>query len=240
MSDERRVRPPSSKGGSGAGGSSQDGAEVPARGAAGVRPEVEARLRALCASGDIHESTTVALRAYGPELFGFLLHGMGDEAVASDAFAQLSEDIWRGLPGFRWESSFRTWAYRLARHAAFHERERRRRDRKRAVPLSAFEGLEAIVAQVRTETLTFLQTESRSQLSRLRDELTEDERMLLTLRIDRGLAWPELAAIWEEGAEEIDLPRASARLRKRFQLLKGRIVRRARELGLVSDVPEAS
>ena len=218
-------------------------------GAAGIRPDVEERLRELCDAGDGRGATTLALRAYGPELLGFLVHGMGDEAVASDAFAQLSEDIWRGLPGFRWESSFRTWAYRLARHAAFHERERRRRDRQRAVSLSAFEGFDAMVAEVRTATLTFLRTESRSQLARLRDELTEDERMLLTLRIDRGLTWPDLAAIWEERAagdalasgavdpgppEEVG--RAAARLRKRFQLLKSRIVRRARELGLVADV----
>ena len=54
--------------------------------------------------------------------------------------------------------------------------------------------------------------------------------MLLALRIERELPWPEIAHVLAEGE---DVTVAAARLRKRFQLLKDRLKKRGRELGLV-------
>ena len=96
-----------------------------------------------------------------------------------------------------------------------------------AVGGRASSQVSAIAEQVRSET--------RTALARLRDELPEEDRELLVLRIDRGLAWEELARVLL-GADVVSdaaLVRESARLRKRFQLVKERLRERARALGIL-------
>ena len=89
---------------------------------------------------------------------------------------------------------------------------------------------------VRTQTVEFLRTEKRTRLQALRDALPEEDRMLLVLRVDRQLAWNELARILGEGGEGLDaqaLGREAARLRKRFQLVKDRLRELAKKEGLI-------
>jgi RNA polymerase sigma-70 factor (ECF subfamily) len=62
--------------------------------------------------------------------------------------------------------------------------------------------------------------------------------MLLVLRVDRGLAWEDIALTFlddPEAASEEDKKREAARLRKRFQIVKKRLGERAREVGLLPD-----
>jgi RNA polymerase sigma-70 factor (ECF subfamily) len=57
------------------------------------------------------------------------------------------------------------------------------------------------------------------------------------LRVDRKLAWNELAEVLHDGEGPLDpsgIKREAARLRKRFQLLKERLVELGRREGLVS------
>jgi RNA polymerase sigma-70 factor (ECF subfamily) len=136
-------------------------------------------------------------------------------------FSQLSEDLWRGLPGFEWRATFRTWLYRLARNAsARHLRAPAARARHR-VPLSE---ISEIADRVRTETLPHLRTQAKDAFARVRDSLGPDDRMLLILRVDRRLPWNQVATILAD-AELTDatLEREAARLRKRFQSLKEEI-----------------
>ncbi len=97
-------------------------------------------------------------------------------------------------------------------------------------------ALEDVAQQVRTATLTFARTQTRSRLEKLRDELPPEDRELLVLRVDRGLAWDDLVLAFHEGAAPIDdatRARESQRLRKRFQLVKERLRDMARRDGLV-------
>lgn len=77
-------------------------------------PDLEPRLLALLDAGDLSGAATEALRGYGPQVLGYLTAVLRDEDDAHDVFSQFAEDLWRGLPGFRRESSIRTWAFRLA------------------------------------------------------------------------------------------------------------------------------
>ena len=77
----------------------------------------EDAIQALCRAGSYAEATTAALQRYGVELLGFLRAIAGDDDLAGDAFGELGEDVWTGLPRFRWESSLRSWLYALARNA---------------------------------------------------------------------------------------------------------------------------
>jgi len=47
-----------------------------------------------------HPAATLALRTYGPELYGFLAGQLQNNTDADEVFSQLTEDLWRGLPAF--------------------------------------------------------------------------------------------------------------------------------------------
>jgi RNA polymerase sigma-70 factor (ECF subfamily) len=196
------------------------------------RPGVDERIRALLESGNANAATTEVLRTYGPELLGFLSGVLGNDSGADEVFALVSERIWRFLPAFQWRCGVRTWVYAIARNesARFLSGERRRRA-GRANP----EELEHLIALVRTETWSFLRTEKKSKFNALREELSADDRMLLILRVDRGMPWEDVAVAFGlgEGAPPEELQRETARLRKRFQLVKKRIAERARQEGLI-------
>jgi RNA polymerase sigma-70 factor (ECF subfamily) len=200
---------------------------------ASAREALEAEVRRLCEAGDPRAASTAALRGYGPEIYGLLRALMRREEDADEAFAVFGEDLWRGLPGFAWSSTLRTWAYAVARNAAsrFH-----RGARKRAanVPLSEAPEALAIAEKVRTETASYLKTDRRTRVQELRATLPEEDQMLLILRIDRGLSWNELACVMADGELRGEaLTRESARLRKRFQLVKEQFVEMGRKEGLV-------
>lgn len=196
----------------------------------------EPGLRALCEAGRIDEAASAALRLYGAEIFGFLLAlSRGDEDSAGDVFSLFSEQLWRGLPAFNWHSSMRTWAYAVARNASRAHRRAAQRQARRSVALSDCPAVAEMAAAIRSETLSFLRTERKNALAELRDELPEDDKTLLILRIDRELSWPDLARVFlgEEGATPEALGREAARLRKRFQIIKQRIAQLGHKRGLL-------
>jgi RNA polymerase sigma-70 factor (ECF subfamily) len=200
------------------------------------RASVEREVRALCERGDQDAAATLAVRAYGPELFGFLLAMHASRGDASDCFSQVCESLWRQLPAFDWDHTLRTWAYAIARGVSrTHKRNAGRRLRREAPGEQS--AIEAVAQAVRTETLPFLKTEKRNRLQALRDELPEEDRMLLILRIDRRLEWVEIARVLGGGddgpADEAALKREAARLRKRFQIVKDRLREMAKREGLV-------
>jgi len=201
------------------------------------REKLESDVHALCRQGDFNAAATLALRGYGPEVFGFLVAVHRSETEASDVFSELAEALWRGLPTFAWESSLRTWTYAIARNVA----RTRRRDaarRERRGPRTGDSALEGVAHAVRTETLAFLRTEKRTRLQALRDSLPEEDRMLLVLRVDRQLAWNDLSRVLHEADEgtpldDAAIAREAARLRKRFQLVKDRLRELAKKEGLI-------
>ena len=201
------------------------------------RADLEGRVRDAATRGDISAGVTMTIEGYGPELLGFLLAVHANEADANDAFSELTEGIWLGLATFAWESTHRTWVYAIARNVMRANKRKAARRERRVTPASG-SAIDAVAAKVRTETLTFLKTEKRTKVQALRDALPEEDRILLVLRVDRGLAWDELARVMtEEGPgvtlEAAAVTRESARLRKRFQLVKERLREQAKREGLL-------
>lgn len=193
-------------------------------------------MRALCDRGDHAGAATAIVRDYGPEILGFLIATHRDPVEANDAFAEVAEGVWRGLPRFAWESSVRTWAYAIARNVS-RLRHRTAARRGRRVVNASDDFFQGVVHKVRTETTPFLRTEKKTRLQALRDALPEEDRMLLVLRVDRGLPWNDVARIVahdEDTApmEEPMIVQEAARLRKRFQLVKDRLRELAKREGL--------
>src|SRR5262249_9574713 len=130
-----------------------------------------------------------------------------------------------------WDCSLRTWMYTLARNASH----RLHRNKKRTqVPLSQAPELAALANKVRTQTMTFMRSESKDKFARIRATLAPEDEALLVLRVDRQLDWNELARVLSGELDDDALKRESARLRKRFQLLKERLMELGRREGLVA------
>lgn len=204
---------------------------------ANARDALEALIREHHEAGRMAEAATVALRGYGPELLGFLCGLHRDEDVAREIFAVFGEDLWRGLARFAWQSSFRTWAYVLARNAS--HRYRRDPQLRRGRRLETVELAQLVDELVRSETAPELRTTFKDGIAQLRAALAPDDQALLTLRIDRALSWQDVARIL--GAETLGerpepqaVEREAARLRKRFERLKTELRRKALASGLIS------
>jgi RNA polymerase sigma-70 factor (ECF subfamily) len=194
--------------------------------------DLDGELRALHAAGAFDRVAARALEQFGPELYGFLVHTMSSEADAAEVFSELGESLWAALPAFEFRCSMRTWLYVLVRHAAARFRRSPWQRKERRAGESALEGA---IAGVRSRTQPWLRTEVKDQFRALRDALPADDRELLVLRVDRDLAWDDVARVMlgDEAPDTAVLRAESARLRKRYQLVKDELRQRARDAGLV-------
>jgi RNA polymerase sigma-70 factor (ECF subfamily) len=199
---------------------------------AAERDTLEAELRRQFDGGDLHAVATAAIRAYGPELYGFLVGLARDADAAAEIFAGVCEKLWRGLPTFRWESSLRVWAYAITRHH-FHHWTRDRNKQRRQVPLSDARHLSELVVNVRTATAEHLRTEVKDGFARLRETLAPDDQLLLGLRLDGDMAWNDIARVLAGDDAVTPSVREVAALRKRYERLKKQVRELAREHKLV-------
>jgi RNA polymerase sigma-70 factor, ECF subfamily len=193
------------------------------------------RVRALLSAGDTPAALREAVRGLGPDVLGFLDGVLRSRADAEEVFAVVLERFWKSLATFEWRCSLRTWAHVIAGREAQRFRRGERRHVQGRVAVSE---LADVIAAVRTETWSRHRSERELALSRLRDELPEEDRALLVLRVDRGLAWDDIALAFTEKAEACsgeEQKREAARLRKRFQILKQRLADRARAEGLMRE-----
>lgn len=178
----------------------------------------DAELRALVARGELDRATEETLRAYGPELIGWLCGSLPSDADAQEAFSRMSEDLWRSLRRFDGRCSLRTWCYMLARHAT--ARVRGRVDRQREVLVSQIPSIVHAVTHIWNTTR---RNEKRSHdvYAEIRTLLDDDDQTLLALRVDRNLAWRDIAQVMlGEAASDDELGRKAATLRKQFERVK--------------------
>jgi RNA polymerase sigma-70 factor (ECF subfamily) len=186
-----------------------------------MHPDLEQQIRHRFDAGDLRGACTVAIDGYGSELLSYLIAIMRDDSAASEAFSATCEAIWRELHNFEWRSSFRTWAYVLARHSASRSFRSPHRRPDHAIPLSQIPEVSAIIERVRTQTQPWLRTEVKDGVARLREKLSPDEQTLLILRVDRQMSWQDVARVLEP--ENADEGNATARIRKRFQRVKEKL-----------------
>src|SRR5260221_12922356 len=145
-----------------------------------MAPGLDAEIDGLVRAGSLEPAGERVLDAYGDELYGFLLLLVG-EAEAGEVFSQVAEDVRGRLAAFSFWCSTRTWLYKLARHAMQFRRSPTVRD---------------VVAVART--VQHRHNAASDRIGAIRDSLALDDRILLTLRIDRELAWEDGARVMIE------------------------------------------
>lgn len=185
-----------------------------------ARDPKDEELKALVAAGEHERATEGAIRLYGPELVGWLCSVLPSEADAQDAFSRASIELWQSLRRFDGRCSVRTWCYMLARHAAVKVRSR---VASREVLVSQVPSLVGAVSHVWNTTRRG-RAEAADVYTQIRNELDEEDQILLVLRVDKDLAWRDIAQVLlgEEAPAE-ELQRKAAALRKQFERVKERL-----------------
>jgi len=187
--------------------------------------DVEARVFALVDSGDVRGAAEASIQGYGQTVFRYLSR-MLEPDDALDVLQQWAEDVWRGLPGFRRECRLRTWAFRLAYHAASRFHRDPYRARKERLPSTAASRLAVSIAQ----SSAMAGEARREQLRKLEAALPPEDRALLHLRHERELSWDDTAEILSAGDGP---PVTAVALRKRYERIKERLGRMAKDEGLL-------
>jgi RNA polymerase sigma-70 factor (ECF subfamily) len=198
--------------------------------------ETEKSIRQAFDAGDLDAAATAALDLYGDEIHSFLGMRLRNTNDAQEAFSMFAEDFWVGLAKFGWRSSVRTWAYMIARNAAARYASAPHRRAARNLTLSAPGRVSAWIERARSATQIHQQTAVKDRVRALREQLDPDDQMLLVLRIDRNLAWRDLAITMTGDADLDDaaLDREAARLRKAFERVKAQLKDLAQADGLLA------
>jgi RNA polymerase sigma-70 factor, ECF subfamily len=187
--------------------------------------ELEGRIAGLLDRDDRQTAVVEAIRGYGPEVLGYLFATLRQETAAEEVFAQFSEDLWKTIEKYRRECSMRTWCYKLAWEAT----KKYLRDPyfRRGIPMTG--EWSQLAAAVRDETAPFLRSTMKDKIVRLRERLRPLDQTLLTLRVDRGLSWTEIATVLATPRRPI----GEATLRKRWERLKQSLRKLAEADGLI-------
>jgi RNA polymerase sigma-70 factor (ECF subfamily) len=198
------------------------------------RERLEQEIREQCQRGDKGRAVELALQGYGTEIMRLMGSVLHNPEQAKDAFSIFCESLLKGIQGFRWESSFRTWAYRLARNACY---QLMHAPAGRETPVTS----SAIPEQShrnRSDTRPWQRTSVKERFRALRESLAQEERMLLILRVDQKLPWTEVARVMWDGEEPpttAALNRKATALRQQFQRIKTHLRTLAIEQGLIEQ-----
>jgi RNA polymerase sigma-70 factor, ECF subfamily len=177
--------------------------------------EVSSCVRSLIRKGEPQAAARQALYAYGPELFGFLIGVLDDVELARHVYADFGQRVGTEIEAFRWRCTLRTWLYSLARREL-----RDRRLRRRRAPVA----LRSVSDPAVSLSVSRRRPELTSAISAIRRALTEEDREILILHVDRRFEWEELATTGlDEDASRSELASESRRLQARMASVLERV-----------------
>ncbi len=198
----------------------------------GTRPE-EATILVELKAGSEEAFASLIAQYHGP-IYGLLARTLRNPCDAPDLTQEVFLKVFRGIRGFKGDSSLRTWIYRIALHEASNQRRWWTRHTGREV------ALEAQAPGDEEEGLSLLETlasggdspfdaaaagELRSQVEAALREVPDPYRAAVVLRDIEGFAYEEIAEILnvQLGTVKSRLMRGRAHLKQRLApLMKAR------------------
>ncbi len=161
----------------------------------GQEASVDAQLVERAKRGE-REAFDALVRKYQHKIVGLVQRYIPDPSEALDVAQEAFLKAYRALPGFRGDSAFYTWLYRIAVNTAKnHLAARSRRppeedvDAEEAVQLAQ----ESRLKEYDTPERLLLTEEIERAVAEAIEELPEDLRTALTLREVEGLSYEEIA-----------------------------------------------
>lgn len=137
------------------------------------------------------------VKRYEGKVYTVAYRFVGNHADASDLAQETFVRVYQSLPGFRGESSFATWLYRIAANVCRDDLRKKQRRQKVSLdeimeqpggyahPASTDIGPEEAMEQLETRTAVQVCLNS----------LSEEHRLVLVMREVQGLSYEEIAAV---------------------------------------------
>jgi RNA polymerase sigma-70 factor, ECF subfamily len=175
-----------------------------------MRDNDETSLLARARAGE-SEAIDELVRAYLGDVYAVTSRVLGERALAQDAAQDAMVNALRALDRFRGDSSFRTWLLRIAVNSA--RTVARRRTRRREVSIEAVTDYAADSVDPATQAAT---NDEAGRAATLLARLPEKQRMAVSLRVQQGLSYHEIATIMEctAGAARVNYHLGVKRLRE--------------------------
>lgn len=164
--------------------------------------------------GDATAFETLYARHRGP-LYRFLLRQLRSQALADECFQDVWQRVIAARAGWKPEAAFATWLFRIA-HNRLNDHWRASKHRP-AAPEDADERA-ARVPDPSDPERELSQFEQRRRLQRAIEELPDEQREVLLLRLEQELSLEEIASITETGRETV-----KSRLRYAMDKLRARL-----------------
>lgn len=170
------------------------------------------------AHGDARAFELLYQRHRGP-LYRFVLRGLNRGALADECFQEVWSRVIVARERYRPEAKFSTWLYQIAHNLVIDQYRRARPE----VSASNDDEDEAAVRDfpdddAREPERQLSDFEERRRLQLALDELPEDQRLALHLRLEQELSLEEIARICGVGRETV-----KSRLRYALDKLKARL-----------------
>jgi RNA polymerase sigma-70 factor (ECF subfamily) len=160
------------------------------------RADEDRDLAARAARGDV-EAFTKLVRAHSSLVYRVALRMLGNEA-AQDASQEVWIRVWRNIKGFRGESAFSTWLYRITLNTCLsaRQREARREEREQQGGEEMPYLPEPPGGEADPESAA-LSAERRAEIQAALGRVRVEHRAALVLRHMEGLSYAEIAEVLE-------------------------------------------
>jgi RNA polymerase sigma factor (sigma-70 family) len=190
---------------------------APTRNLTAMNPGADANddlLMLAWVGGDVAAFETLYARHRGP-LYRFLMRQLRNQALADEFFQDVWQRVIAAREGWKPEAAFSTWLFRIA-HNRLNDHLRAAKHRPPA-PEDADERA-ARVADPSTPERELSDFEQRRRLQRALEELPDEQREVLLLRLEQELSLEERGAITGVGRETV-----KSRLRYAMDKLRQRL-----------------
>ncbi len=147
------------------------------------------------AQGDV-EAFTKLVRAHSSLVYRVALRMLGNED-AQDASQEVWVRVWRNIKGFRGESAFSTWLYRITLNTCLSLRQREARREEREYAGDEIPYLPEPPGGDADPEAATLSAERREEIQAALGHVRAEHRAALVLRHMEGLSYAEIAAVLE-------------------------------------------
>jgi len=186
------------------------------RRAVGPPDGVERELTRALADGDFRAAAHEIVRLYADEIYRFCVHAIGNRPDGEDLAQDVLGEACRCISRFRGRSTVRTWLYRIAWHKVYDQRKRYSRQ-PNLVPIDGLVTSEMVRLSAGRDQPdeAVVASQRHKQVARALRRLSQDDRLILFLRIGQDLPYSEIAGVLgvREGAAKMRMNRAVGRLK---------------------------
>ena len=179
-------------------------------------PAIEQQLIDAAIAGDSYAFEQLVQPLEG-RIYAVALRMCQNREDAQDCMQEAMIRIYRALSGFKGQSSFSTWVYRITMNTCLDEL-RRRKARKSTSLDNLVDAGWSPSDETDTPERHAVQSEQRRTIERAIADLPEDMRAAIVLRDIQGLAYDEIAAALDVnvGTVKSRISRARERLREKL------------------------